>query len=336
MKRRGKVVLLTFACLLSLVFGLGWGSTATPLPDLVRGLFQDGQDQAARAARDILVRFRLPRVVQAFLCGGLLAVAGAALQAVLRNPLAEPFVLGVSSGSALGLVLGGLLGLGASFWARSGFAFVIGMAAVGAVLLGAWRARSGLDATTVVLAGVIVNAFASSALMVLQSLLGPLAFKNSVSLLMGRFTVLGWQELGMVALTALVPFTWLLSRAPEHDILSLGPEQARSLGIRPLSLLVLTVVAASVLTAVTVALCGVIGFVGLVAPHAVRRLGIYRQRALLPVSFVAGGCFLTIADALARVLVPHSGLPVGVVTALLGSPFFLLILWRSRGTHAAH
>jgi len=313
----------------SVIFSLFSGSIAISPAQFFTQLFNGG-GEAVR----VIVQFRLPVVVQAFLCGGILAVAGAALQAVLRNPLAEPFMLGVSSGCALGLVLASALGFFQIFWLRTAFSFVVGLLAVFIVFAGAFRFKLGLSLTGIILSGVIVNAFFSAAIMFVQSLLVPFEFKSSIGFLMGNFTVLSWAEIIPIYSIAMVAVFILFFLSPEMDLFSLGREQAVSLGVDTGKVLLLILITASMITAVTVSLSGVIGFVGLIAPHAVRFVRGGRHRGLLPLSFLAGGSFLVFAEGLSRSLISMWPIPVGAVTAVIGAPIFLIVLWKYGRRHA--
>lgn len=286
------------------------------------------------AAR-VLLEVRLPMALQAFLCGGLLGISGAALQAVLRNPLAEPYVLGVSSGCALGMVLAALCGAGGIFLVQSGAAFLGGTAAAALVLAGAFGRGRVLSLGRLVLLGVAVSAFLSALTMLVQSFLDPWRFAASVGLLMGEITLLAPGELLLAAGLALPAVAYLLYRAPELDILSQGREAALVTGVSADRVLTATVAAASLATAVSVALCGVVGFIGLAAPHAVRMLRGTSRKRLFPLSFLTGGGFLLLAHLVVRLFSPAVPLPLTAVTALAGAPFFFWIIRRAGGADVA-
>jgi iron complex transport system permease protein len=282
----------------------------------------------------ILFTLRLPHVVAAALVGAALATSGALFQGLLRNPLADPYVIGTSGGAALGAVLGMLLGSRLSFL---GFGIVPLAAFIGA--LGALAAviqlssiGGRLPVVTVLLAGFAVSTllgYTVSLLLVLSQRL-QLRLPEIYGWLLGGVAVLGWTEIRVVGPLILLSAgaAWALGRS--LNAFSLGEEGAARLGIdverdkrRVLGL-------GALLTAAAVSISGLIGFVGLVVPHVVRLVCGPDHRLLIPASAVLGASFLVLADLLARVLNPPSGLPVGIVTAFLGGPFFLWLLRRSR------
>ena len=287
-------------------------------------LWPDPRTDLGRA----LLLLRLHRVVCGFAVGAGLAVAGAVLQALLRNPLAEPYVLGVSSGAGLGAAL--IITCG--FAARSAFAlpagaFLFALVALALVYaLASQRGRASIYG--LLLSGVILSAIASSLLMLLLTLatteglhgitwwlLGNLQSDSTAALVLGS----------MLIATAFAVVWWL---ARDLDALTLGPEMAHHLGISPALVTVLGLGCATLMTAAAVAMSGLIGFVGLIVPHALRALVGPGHRRLLPAAALAGGCFLVLCDTFARTVFAPVEVPVGVITALLGGPFFLWLLRR--------
>jgi iron complex transport system permease protein len=265
-------------------------------------------------------------------------MAGAAFQGLFRNPLADPYLMGSASGAAFGVTLAVSLAgtLGASYSTSQIFAalpsYVTLFAFAGAVLaVAVTLLLSGGAARThdLILAGVVVGA-------VLTGLTTYLMLKDAdriravMAYTLGNFSFMGWDGVRAIALylALSLPFLWILGRT--LNALSLGEETARSLGLPLGGLKLLVIGLATLLTAASVAYAGIIGFVGLVAPHALRRLVGGDYRALLPASALGGAVLLTFADLLARVLTRPAELPVGVVTTLLGGPFFLYLLWRGR------
>lgn len=312
------------------VWALGSGSSGIGLREMINAL--PAETAAQQDVLRVVFQLRLPLLIQAFICGGGLALGGTVLQALLQNPLAEPYVLGVSSGSAFGLVAGAALGFAGGYWGRIIFSTAGGGLVTLLLFAGALRGRNGMSTVQLILAGVILNALFSAVTMLIQSVFSPVQFKSSIALLMGRFTVVPWSAVlwsgGAVAVVAL--FLWI-RYSPELDLLSLGRQEARGMGVAVDRVTVVTVGGVAFITAVSVALCGVIGFVGLVAPHAVRFLLGPRIGRLLPAVFLCGGAFMVAADTVSRTLIPATQLPVGAVTALLGAPLFLMILWRYGG-----
>jgi iron complex transport system permease protein len=318
--RAAGLVALVIACLL---IGLSAGAVPLPLGAVWDGLWNGGSD-ASSIVRDL----RAPRVMLAFLVGGSLGVCGAALQAMIRNPLAEPYLLGLSSGAGLGAVIA-IATRAAGAWAVPIAAFIGALAAVALVYRLSLVAGRRLDPHVLLLSGVVVGAFAGalmSAVMVLSDAPG---VRNAFLWLLGGFGAASWRALGVFSVYASLPVALLLFHARSLDLIALGDEPAQHLGADVDRLRRLVYLCTALLTAASVATCGIIGFVGLVVPHAVRTMFRPVHRTLLPVVFVVGGCFLVLADAVSRVAVRPLELPVGVVTALIGVPLFALLLRRT-------
>jgi len=337
MNRKSRLILIFCGVFLLCAFSLAVGSTSVSPGDALAALF-GSEDAGAREALQTILNFRLPLLAQAFILGGLLAISGAALQAVLQNPLAEPYILGTSSGAAFGLTLAGALGpLGAGifglsslFWLRAIFAFIGGIVAAILVFLSAWRRRGILSPLALILSGVVIGAFLTAASMGIQSLLDPFEFRSTLGLLLGSFHIIDWPQIALTLFPALIAGALLQSRAVVLDIFSSGYASAHSLGLNTRRELAWIVALVSLITALSVSLCGIIAFVGLTAPHLVRKASGGRHARLLPAAFVTGGCFCVLADALSRLLLPWGQIPAGAFTALLGAPVFILAL-RSYG-----
>jgi len=289
------------------------------------------------AARTILQEVRVPHVVLAALLGGLLSVSGVAFQALLRNPLADPYVLGVSGGASIGGVLALVLGLGgtgvAALVGVRGFAFLGALAAL--VIIERLATIDGrLTVYTVLLTGAIFNAFAAALIYFLQSIATLEQLRDVVFYLMGEVPeATDRATLALLAALGAAGTVLLTARARDFNALSLGEDGAAQLGVDVEGLKRFTFVVGSLLTALAVSVAGMIGFVGLVVPHALRTLLGPDHRLLIPAGFLGGASFLVLADLAARVLVPPTPLPVGVVTALLGGPLFLAVLRRRRPGH---
>lgn len=270
---------------------------------------------------------RVPRALLAFLVGGALGTAGAGLQALVRNPLADPFLLGLSGGAGLGAITAIALGLHGA-WALPLAAFG---GALGAMLLVYRLGLAGgaqLDPRVLVLAGVAVGAFAAAISTAIVSLSEATQLRNAFLWLWGGLSSASWDTVGVMALYTPLPLLVLLAAARPLDLLALGEEPASYLGADVERVKRRVYIAASLLTAAAVAVSGVIGFVGLVVPHIGRLLWGHRHRRLLPVSFLGGGTLLAFADTLARTAVAPHELPVGIVTALIGVPVFAFLLRR--------
>jgi iron complex transport system permease protein len=318
--RGAGLVALVIACAL---IGLSAGAVPLPLRSVWSGLWNGGSDVSS-IVRDL----RAPRVMLAFLVGGSLGVCGAALQAMIRNPLAEPYLLGLSSGAGLGAVIAIATRAGGA-WAVPIAAFIGALAAVALVYRLSLVSGHRLDPHVLLLSGVVVGAFAGalmSAVMVLSDAPG---VRNAFLWLLGGFGAASWRALGVFSAYASLPIALLLFHARSLDLIALGDEPAQHLGADVDRLRRLIYLCTALLTAASVATCGIIGFVGLVVPHAVRTMFRPVHRTLLPVVFVVGGCFLVLADVVSRVAVRPLELPVGVVTALIGVPLFALLLRRT-------
>lgn len=273
-----------------------------------------------------LLRLRLWRLLAALIVGAALALAGATLQTVLRNPLADPFILGISGGASLAAAAVLATGLAATAaWILPGASFLGAVAALAFVAAVARAAQGG--PITLILAGVVTGGITSSLLMLVISLSSSRALQSVTWWMMGNLQSAEPLQLAVTGACVAVATFALLSQARALNALALGSDLARTLGVRPERTIPLVLGAASLATAAAVSLAGVIGFVGLIVPHAVRRLVGANHRAVLPLSAVAGGIFLVACDQLGR-LCGEAEIPAGVITALTGGPFFLWILIR--------
>ena len=287
---------------------------------------------------EIFVGVRLPRVVLAAMAGAALACSGVVLQAILRNPLADPYILGISSGAGLGVVMAVLSGLTWRFWGGSTMTIFAFVGALGTVWLVWWIGylAGGSPVTVLLLAGVVVNAFFSAVIMFLTSIAGSEQLYSIIFWLMGNITEKGLPVLLSSAACILVGVLVLLSVCHKLNVLTFGAEEAKGLGVDPARTRVIAFGVAAFITAVAVSLSGLVGFVGLVVPHGVRLVFGPDHRQLLPLSAIIGAVFLVVADTVARIIVAPAQLPVGVITAIAGGPFFLILLARysrKAGTH---
>lgn len=278
----------------------------------------------------ILMHIRLPRVFLAFMVGGCLAAVGVALQALLRNPLADPYVLGISSGAALGTAVAMLFGIGTTVLALSAlplFAFVGGLLSIGIIYRIA-VSYGRLPVHTLLLSGVVLNAICSALIMFITSIMEPNRSYGMMAWLMGTLLAPNYAALAVLCLYIAVGGGILAAHAHALNILTLGEEAARSLGVEVERVKKCIFVIGALLTGAVVSVSGLIGFVGMVVPHAVRLVIGPDHRLLLPASALVGGMFLTLADAVARTVLAPNEIPVGVVTALIGGPMFLGLLMR--------
>jgi iron complex transport system permease protein len=279
----------------------------------------------------VVLSLRLPRIVAALLAGGALAVAGAGFQALTRNPLAEPSVLGVSSGAAFGVIVAQVFGLGSGLVEAVGLAacaFAGALVAGAAVYLIASRA-GGLPVHTLLLAGVIVSIFFSSAITVLISVVDFDRLGGVVHWLLGNLGPIAPDSLAVFAALAALGFWLVAAPARRLNLLALGEESAQQLGVDAERLKRRIFAGAALLTAAVVAYVGPIGFVGLIVPQVVRMMLGPDNRVVIPAALLGGGVFLLLADTLARNVIAPAELSVGVITAFCGTPFFIYLL-RSR------
>ena len=275
----------------------------------------------------IIWNLRVPRALLGFVVGGSLGLAGASLQSLVRNPLADPFLLGLSGGASLGAVIAIAFHLPGP-WALPLAAFAGALVAMALVFRLALAGGGELDPRVLLLGGVAVGAFAGAITTAIVSLADATELRNAYLWLWGGLSAASWQAVLVLCLYAPLPVVVLLASSGSLDLLTLGEEPARYLGVDVGRVKLRVYLAASLLTAAAVAAAGVIGFVGLIVPHLGRALWGVRHRALLPASFLAGGALLVAADTLARVVVAPRELPVGIVTALVGVPGFVLLLRR--------
>jgi len=275
----------------------------------------------------IIRDLRVPRALLAFLVGGSLAVTGSALQALVRNPLADPYLLGLSGGAGLGVVAAIALHLGGP-WILPASAFLGALAAIVVVYRLGVVTGAVLDTRVLLFSGVVVGAFAAAMMGAIMALSPAAELRNAFVWLLGGFGSASWQSVSVFAAYAALPVTLIYLAARSLDLLTLGEEPAQYLGAEVERTKRLVYGAASLLTAAAVAVSGTIGFVGLVVPHAIRLVWGHLHRTLLPAAFLLGGTLLVFADALARTVFAPVELPVGVVTALAGVPVFVLLVRR--------
>jgi iron complex transport system permease protein len=291
------------------------------------GVLAGGGDDVQR---DIVMRFRLPRVLLGMLVGGGLALAGATFQALLRNPLAEPYILGISGGASLGAVSVLALGLAAwGSWTLPLAAFAGALLAIVLVFRLATATGQAMDVRVLLLSGVVIAAFFSACIAFILAVSPARTVRSAVMWMMGSLDGATWGSVTLTAVYTLPAAAVLIALARPLNLMAIGEETAYYLGADVEGVKRVSLVIAALITAAGVAVAGVIGFVGLVVPHAVRLLVGSDHRALLPLSFLGGAAFLTSADLVARVAMDPAEVPIGVITAFVGVPFFLLLLRRS-------
>ena len=319
--------------LISAIVALLVGSVALSPSEVIKALadrlpFLDVSHGLTEVESRLLFELRMPRVVMGGMVGAVLAVAGAGYQGVFRNPLADPYLLGVAAGAGLGATA--VIGLGGGSGAIPIVAFAGGLAAVGATYALS-RTVGGRTTTSLILAGVAVAAFATAVqTFLLQRNYETL--REVYSWILGRLVTVGWSEVWTLIPYALLASAALLVLRRLLDVLGLGDDEATGLGVDVARVRRIVVIAATLATAAAVSVSGLIAFVGIIVPNTIRLLTGWSYRVIIPLSLVYGACFLILADLVARTVVAPAELPIGVVTAFLGAPFFLLVLRTMRGS----
>lgn len=312
--------LLTVMALCAIAVGLSVGSVKMSFAEVTAGVF-DPTAPTASVIRDL----RLPRTLAAFACGGLLALSGALMQVLLRNPLADPYILGISGGAGVGALLAIFFGLGVA--GLNGFAFAGALLAI-LVVFGLAHGDGSWTQNRLLLTGVMVAAGCGAIITLLLSIAPEERLRGMLFWLMGDFSQGVNPKFALIGLVVIGLLTAPLAR--DLNVLIRGNDTAKALGVAVRFVRIAIYVLASMATAISVTTAGSVGFVGLVIPHLTRMIVGNDQRILLPTSMLAGGIFLVLADVLARMLIAPQQLPVGVVTALIGVPVFLYLLNRTR------
>ncbi|MEN6357279.1 MAG: iron ABC transporter permease [Armatimonadota bacterium] len=326
---------------LAFAFDVSYGESSVPVGAVVRvvGSHLPGLAGSALGVsemdRTIVWDIRVPRALLALIVGALLAMAGAALQGLLLNPLADPYTVGVSSGAALGAGLATILGLStvAGGYGVPVVAFVFAMGAMFIVYALA-RSAGRVSIHSFLLAGIVVGSFLWAMLSFVIALAphGPDGVQSSIIFwLLGSFDAADpWGYTRIAAPFAAFGLIALFAFARDLNVFSMGEETARHLGIETENLKIVIIAVASLITSAAVAVSGIIGFVGLVVPHICRKIFGPDHRILIPTAAIGGAVLTVLADLISRVVLPPSGLPVGIVTAMLGAPFFLYLLKTSK------
>ncbi len=316
----GPMLLLAAILLLAVIVALLFGSAAVPWRALLEG---------DPTARTVIVNIRLPRVLLAALIGAALAAAGVTFQTLLRNPLADPFILGVSGGAACGAAISTALGLARIPGVVSLIAFAGACGATAAVFVLA-RRRESIDPTRLLLSGLVLNALFSAIILIAFALSPAGDLTAALRWMMGTLFGATWSDVILLALFVVAALTTLVIVAGDLRMLAFGEDDAKSRGIDVERMKLIGFAASSIVTGAAVAVSGIIGFVGLLVPHLIRLIWRRDYRLLLPLSALGGATLLVLADLASRVVLPFSELPVGAFTAILGVPFFLSLLRRSR------
>ncbi|HSF87354.1 MAG TPA: iron ABC transporter permease [Acidimicrobiia bacterium] len=294
--------------------------SALPFVDVESGLTER---QAA-----VLWQLRVPRVALGAMVGAALAVAGASYQGVFRNPLADPYLLGVAAGAGLGATIAIAIGVAGTSPLLPLAAFSGGAIAVVITYALARLGGTARTTATLILAGVAVASFFTAAQTFAQQLASD-TVREVFAWILGRLTTSGWSEVGLVAPFLAVALAVLVAHRRHLDVMAVGETEAASLGMRVPRVRFWIVAAATLATAAAVSVAGLIGFVGIIVPHTVRLMAGSSYRVIVPLSMVAGAAFMLTADIIARTVLAPSELPIGVITAFVGAPFFAVILARS-------
>jgi iron complex transport system permease protein len=321
MKPGRLLLLLALAALLSLVLAISTGSTPFGLETLMAALFE-GHDSVVR---DVILELRLPRALNAFSTGGLLALAGVLMQVLLRNPLADPYVLGISGGAAVSALAAMLLGFGGLIvdWAA-------GTGALGATLLvfALAHARGGWTPQRLLLNGVVVASGCTAVVSLMLALGDETRLRGMLFWLMGDLSFASFSPTALCLLAAVGGLA--IAGARSLNVLARGEVESQALGLALSPARIALFCATAALTATAVTTAGGIGFIGLVTPHLVRLVAGANHRIVVPASILLGGTLLTLADTLARIAAAPRQLPVGALTALIGVPLFLILMRRER------
>jgi len=303
--------------------------------DIFNAIFSTGEE-ATNATRSIVIYMRLPRVFLAFIAGTALSVSGAVMQSVLRNPLASSYTIGVSSGASLGAALVMLAGLSIPFAGALTLplaGFIFGFATILFALSFASKIDGRMENHTIILVGMVFSLFVNAITTILMAM-NHESMQQLIFWQMGSFSMRGWQAVYILIPLALVGILFILHYHREMDIMTFGEENAKAIGVDLVKTKWTLLIAAAAMTGSVIAFVGVIGFVDLVAPHVVRKLFKSDHRWVIPMSAIIGGMFMVLCDLIARVVVPQRELPVGVITALIGAPFFAYVYFVGRRRHA--
>ena len=325
---KNKIASLYFLALalliFSAVFGLLIGSTKLDFSALVDAILTGNTDCTELR---ILLYVRLPRVISALVCGMALSVSGAVIQAVLANRLASPSIIGVNSGAGLAVVICSAYGI-IGGWKLALFSFLGALLAAGIVCLGAkkWEASTG----TVILLGVAINAFLGAISDTVTTFFPEISIISN-DFKIGDFSAVTYARIIPAATVTVACVLLLITLSNELDILTLGDENAKGLGLNTKIMRVIFIVLSALLAGAAVSVCGLLSFVGLLVPHAVRRIASSESKSMIPLCALFGAGFVTLCDTLSRVLFAPYEIPVGIIMAFLGAPFFIFILIKGKG-----
>lgn len=321
-----RLIIFFLIMCVAVIIGLSAGPVKIGLYDLLAAFFSNNSDQTFA---QIIFDIRLPRVLYAIAVGGGLSIAGAVFQAILMNPLAEPYILGISSGGTFGAVLSFLIG--ASFIGTQLFSFA-GALVVMLLVFVLGKRFGELEPNVLLLTGVMVGAFFSAAILLMMTLLND-SLRTAVFWLMGNLSIADKDNLIFVLPVTFVVSFLLILNSNKYNLLSLGADSAKQLGVNTNVFRNYTYLLSSLMIGTLVSVSGIIGFVGLLVPHVCRMIFGVDNRIVLPASFFFGASYLILCDTLARTLISPSELPVGAVTAIIGAPVFIYLLRKRFNTY---
>jgi len=318
--------LLLVLLILSIFMGLSMGSSGNGANAVFKSLF--GMYEADSMLYTIIWRIRLPRVLLAALVGATLSLGGLVFQALLRNPLAEPYILGISGGSAIGAIIGILAGL-SRFPGVSLTAFLGSIATLLLILIMS-SGQTILKKDSLLLSGVMVNAFCSAIIMFLISMTQDSRLHNIIFWLMGDLSMSDLKQVEILSLTLIPCFIIIFRYSHTMNLLLMGNEMAQTMGVNIKRVTTILLITTSFMVSSTVSHCGLLGFVGLVMPHLLRLILGPDHRILVPACILGGGSYMVFCDLLSRILPQHGEMPAGVITAMIGAPLFIYLLKRSK------
>lgn len=327
-----KVIALVVILMLFAIYAVTQGSVKIPVSDVLDIVLNRELAETVKPSHVFIVKqVRLPRIILSALVGGILAVIGTVFQAIFKNPMADPYVMGVSSGAAFGATMGILFGIGVSVAGMSVVSFMAFVGALSTMLIVYHLARVGgkISTTGILLAGIVINALLSSVISFLM-LLNHNKIDQIVTWTMGSFNAASWENVWLIILPMLLGVSYMLSISRELNAMIIGEDDAQNIGVNVVLIKKIALLVASLLAAVSVAVSGIIGFVGLIVPHFLRMIFGSDHRILLPVSFLGGAIFMMFCDTIARSLLANMEIPVGIITSIIGGPFFLILLQKHK------
>lgn len=330
-----KVGVLVVLAIASVLVSILIGSVAIPFETVLKVVYNNvisNVYEVESVMNTLVWEIRIPRILTAFFVGGALAMSGAVMQSLLGNPLASTYTLGVSSGASLGVAI--VIVLGLSFGVAysvvvSFFGFLFAFLTMIIVLFVTKAIDKAMSNYTILLVGFIVSIFLNSIVTSIGAIFKD-DYQKIINFQMGSFAGKSYMELGIIVIVTIVGIVLLYRMSTELDVLSFGEEQAKTLGINVKRTKTLLIVITTVLTGVAVSIAGAIGFVDLISPHIVRRVYGVSSKVLVSLSFLVGGTMMVVADTIARTIISPSELAVGVVTSLVGAPFFVIIFFVSK------